>query len=793
MKTLKNKIAAITISIFFILSMTTVTSIIPNAKATIGVPPYPTTGWTYAFPAIIGLGQTEFLDCWVSPPPYVSGTYYYNETFIVTSPKGTVTTIVMPQSDVAGSDGTSLVCTEVGNYTVSMTWAGDALHSGCTSPNYTWTVQAAPVNTAPPSMALPERFWEAPVASDYYNWFAITGGWLQNRGDAAADNANLQSAGPTTSHILWKIPVVPGGLIGGIAGNTALEGEFTPTTRANAGITNYVSFNGYIWYTTNVIAENGTQTLYDLHCISLYTGQTLYSVDLDSPSTVPALETNTVAAPPRATLFIEVTGQVKGAAQLTTASVTGQYFLWVASPGLRQIDPTDGATIYYNSSISPSIYDNDCFYYTASGNLTCWSCVTHAVVWSKVGPGITYLYDPSNNGNGILVYTSDNSGGYYTVTTYDEANGTFIANGTVPLYFDTLDTCCANGNIYLSFVNLEEEAISLTTCQVVWTSANILPYPWGEDQAYSASAAYGLFYAGFVNGYVYAWNTTTGALAWKYYTGTSNYTEWGTWPCWGNIVVADGMLYFSTGEHTVTNPIPYGYSMICLNATTGALIWNYAPFCTYTFASVGFGDGIADGILFYQNMYDGCLYAFGQGPSATTVSAPGSGCIAGQPMTITGTVTDQSPGQTTLGTPEQGTPCIADQDQSEWMTYLFANGPLPADATGVPVTLTVTDSNGNQYNIGTTTSNAQGTYGLTFKPVIPGNYTVTATFAGSGAYYGSSSTTYFAASPAATAPTATPVTNLASNTTVEYGIVAIAIIIIVIGAVLAMLVTRKRP
>lgn len=49
-------------------------------------------------------------------------------------------------------------------------------------------------------------------------------------------------------------------------------------------------------------------------------------------------------------------------------------------------------------------------------------------------------------------------------------------------------------------------------------------------------------------------------------------------------------------------------------------------------------------------------------------------------------------------------------------------------------------------------------------------------------------------SPATTtAPTATPLTGLASNTTVEYGIAAIAIIIIVIGAVLAMLVTRKHP
>ncbi len=689
----------------------------------------------------------------------------------------------------------SMVCTEVGNYTVSMTWAGDSLHSGCASPKFTWTVQASPVDNSPPSVPLPERYWEAPVASDYYNWFAITGGWLQNRGNAANDNANLQSAGPTTGHILWKSSVVPGGLIGGIAGNTALEGEFTPTNRANAGITNYVSYGGYIWYTTNVIAQNGTQTLFDLHCISLYTGETIYSVNLDSPAAAPALATNTVATPPRATLFIEVTGQVKGAAQITTASVTGQYFLWVASNGLRQIDPTNGATIYYNSSITPSIFDNDCFYYTASGNLTCWSCVTHAVVWSKVGPGITYLYDPSNNGNGILVYTNNNAAGYYTVTTYNETNGAFIANGTVPQYFDTLQTCCANGNIYLSFTNLEEWAISLTTCQVVWKSANVLTYPWGEAQAYSASAAYGLYYAGFCDGYVYAWNTTTGALAWKYYTGSSNYTEWGTWPCWGNIVVADGKLYFATGEHTVPNPIPYGYSLICLNATTGTLIWNYSPFTTYTFASVGFGDGIADGVLFYQNMYDGCLYAFGQGPSATTVSAPGLGCIVGQPMTITGSVTDQSPGQTTLGIPAKGTPAISDQDQSAWGAYLFANGPLPANATGVPVSLYVLDSNNNYRLIGTTTTNAQGTYGLTWKPDIAGNYTVTAVFAGTGAYYGSSSSTvFYASSPATPAPTAALTTSgLASNNTLMYGIVALIVVFIIGFTALAIIMLRRRP
>ena len=141
-----------------------------------------------------------------------------------------------------------------------------------------------------------------------------------------------------------------------------------------------------------------------------------------------------------------------------------------------------------------------------------------------------------------------------------------------------------------------------------------------------------------------------------------------------------------------------------------------------------------------------------------------------------------------------GLPYVSDESQSHWMEYVYQQQPAPANTTGLLVTLSVIDANNNFRTIGTTTSNALGTYAYTWTPDIPGAYAVIASFGGSNSYYGSSASTHFFASlPSAThAPTATPETGLASNTTLEYGIIAVIIVIIIIGAVLALLIMRKH-
>jgi hypothetical protein len=127
------------------------------------------------------------------------------------------------------------------------------------------------------------------------------------------------------------------------------------------------------------------------------------------------------------------------------------------------------------------------------------------------------------------------------------------------------------------------------------------------------------------------------------------------------------------------------------------------------------------------------------------------------------------------------------------MEYLYQQQPEPTTATGVPVTLSYTDPNGNTYSMGTTTSDITGHYSYAFTPTIPGKYTITATFGGTNSYFSSTAETpYLFDKPATTAaPTATP-TSVADM----YFVPAIAglFVLIIVGLiVLALLMLRKRP
>ena len=60
-----------------------------------------------------------------------------------------------------------------------------------------------------------------------------------------------------------------------------------------------------------------------------------------------------------------------------------------------------------------------------------------------------------------------------------------------------------------------------------------------------------------------------------------------------------------------------------------------------------------------------------------------------------------------------------------WMEYVYMQKPLPTNATGVEVALSVLDANSNLRKIGTATTNSDGFYTLNWKPDIEGPYTLT--------------------------------------------------------------------
>jgi hypothetical protein len=248
------------------------------------------------------------------------------------------------------------------------------------------------------------------------------------------------------------------------------------------------------------------------------------------------------------------------------------------------------------------------------------------------------------------------------------------------------------------------------------------------------------------------------------------------------------VAYLAVG-HEYNPPLFHGAQLLAINITDGKLIWSELDMSVES-------TSIAYGILLSRNAYDNQIYAFGKGPSYTTVAAPNVGVAVGTPITITGTVMDVCAGSkqdAVAANFPNGLPCVSDVSMSSFMEAVYQQQPMPANTTGVPVTIYVLDSNNNYRSIGTTTSNAMGVFGLTWTPDIPGDFMVTAVFGGSQSYYGSSASAYFYASEA---PAATPQpTQAPASVADQYilpGIAGIIAAIAVVGIVLALIMLRKK-
>jgi outer membrane protein assembly factor BamB len=327
------------------------------------------------------------------------------------------------------------------------------------------------------------------------------------------------------------------------------------------------------------------------------------------------------------------------------------------------------------------------------------------------------------------------------------------------------------------------------------TQAEVAWDMYGDDSA----VAYGNLYTCGYGGVLYSYNIANGNLNWKYTASNIGYeSPYGNYPL--NIgTIADNKVYLYSTEHSPTKPLWRGSMVRCINAQTGEELWKINDF--------NMGLSVADGFLVSGNAYNNMIECYGKGQSATTVTATPKVPAKGSMILIEGAVTDQSPGA-------PGTPAIADQYMQKWMEYIYMQQAKPADAVGVQVKLTATDSNGNSQDIGTVTSGQSGNYALSWTPQAEGVYTIKASFSGTNSYWPSTAETHIAVSAAAAvvtpiptqtiAPTTTPAptTSTSASPTVaptpgtgistETLLIAGAAVVIIVAVIAAALVLRKR-
>jgi len=261
----------------------------------------------------------------------------------------------------------------------------------------------------------------------------------------------------------------------------------------------------------------------------------------------------------------------------------------------------------------------------------------------------------------------------------------------------------------------------------------------------------GKLYSATMAGIVYCYNVTTGKHLWTYevYDPYNEILWSNNWPVTFNII-ADGKIYLGHTEHSPLDPKPRGAPYLCLNATTGEVIWR----ANGLFRETDWGGRsiIGDSIIATMDTYDQRIYAIGKGPSSTTVSIQNDVISHGSSVMIMGTVMDVSPGTEDTALQlrfSNGVPAVSDESMTDWMLYVYKQFECPADVEGVKVFLKILDPNGEWYSA-TVTTDRNGRFSHMWAPSIVGEYKVTAMFEGSESYYPSEETTVFGVDPETT-------------------------------------------
>jgi outer membrane protein assembly factor BamB len=795
-----------------------------------------TSSYMSISPDPIGIGQTILVNLWLEPPMqynrYVSG---FSVT--ITKPDGTKDTIG-PMNSYQG-DATAwfqYTADQVGTWKFKFDFAGNYFPAGIyfngrvypnvsaigpytatsfgapiqlesayyqpsSSPEQTLTVQSEPVLPWPAAQ-LPTDYWTRPIPIGYREWWVIGGQYPfagQGGGPEWPANTNTFASnykftpyvqGPNSAHIAWKRQGALAGISGGQYGyrsNGPGEGTYAGTPNIIFQGRAYQSINKPMPITINgstVVETTSTWTCYDIRTGKVYWEQT------------------GISQPPTVVTYNQVAASVPGAAE--TGQGQGSYSLMYIGSRLIKYDPWSGAvTLNISLPVTSGTYYKEPFVLSVQNlgsskyALINWTTTgTDANFTNRIMSNVSYPFSSL----GVCDYESmvAVSTGSIIPPGAGTAQGQFIMGASLvsgnllwnvttnDIFYSSSTGVADHGKYTVRMLGGWWDCWDLASGKQVWKSET-LAYPWGDFGAYTIASYGGLFYD-FSYAGIYAIDWNTGKVAWRFIAPATPFeAPWYPTASWfsNSPIIADGKLYYGNGEHSPTEPLARDWHFWCLNATTGQQIWNIT--------GGGAAGAVSDGYITYDNRYDGYMYVFGKGQSATKVSAPQTAIATGQKVIISGTVLDQSPAQ-------PGAACVSKDSMKTYMEYLHMQYPIDglyhnATVTGVPVSIDAIDPNGNYVHIGDTTSDSSGTFGFTWAPTIAGQYKITASFAGDDSYGSSWGQTYAAVveAPATVSPTATPISFDAINNTITTTILGAAVAIIVAVALATVLILRKKP
>ena len=649
-----------------------------------------------------------------------------------------------------------------------------------------------------PGHSLPTEYWTRPIDAQLREWSAISSNWLEI-GMFLAPVVPGNDDAPESPHVLWTKPLAEGGLAGG---TTTGEWAFNHGDAYEGKWSSHIVINGKLIY-----AERTNTRPLEYTAVDIRTGEELWTKTLLDNQSIAFGQTMVWEGYNLHAVYPYIWTETGGGYGPSPPPVEWHAF-----------DPFTGDWEFTVSNIpsGTTVFDERGWIYRVNlnlgqGNGYVWSLTDLIVPFGEDSPaagswppagsfygGRYRTYNAAEMTEDELSvaaqrayvaefdFPSGLSGSVRAIRLGDKAFGMDMSQTEINTWAISLESDNEGALLFDEtwIAPAEWAAGGLTPTfatvsfdddvAVMWTQETMEYYGfstengtclWGPTAGeqylnYFAGADprviyNGRLYVSGVSGIVYCYDVQTGDTLWTY-EAYDPYNEFLFSNDWWQIILflTDGKIYLTHVEHSAIEPMPRGAPSLCLNATTGDVIWRADGL--FRGSTWGGRAVIGDSVMVAFDTYDNRLYAVGKGPSKTTVEIQNGVITHGTSALVLGSVFDVSPGTESaklkLRFPD-GVPAVSDESMSDWMLYVYKQFERPTNTVGVNVKIEAYDPNGNYQDLGTTTTDANGNYAFVFEPEVPGLYYITATFEESAAYYGSQANTYLQVDSAPTPAT----------------------------------------